>query len=816
MKKGFIIAATILALLIITMIAVPFLFKGKILQKIKSAANESVNAKIDFSEIDLSLFRSFPQLNVELKNLTVTGTNDFDQIRLLTVETLSTSVNLSSLWNSSDISVTAIRLNRPSINLVVSKTGKSNWDIAKKTADQATKTDEKSKQIDLEKIEIADATLGYKNESNQMLFALRNGNFDIKGKLKGSNSQLDIAGHADSISFDYNGSHYVSRLKASLKGGLQADFDKMSFTFLKNELLVNNLPLEVQGSFVLGEKDYNFDLTYRSSSSSFGDLLGFVPDQYQKRLKDVETKGEIAFNGFVKGIYSDSIYPGFGVDFKIIGGQLKYPKLPKEIEKIEITASVVKPQGSLDLTKIDIEKFEASVAGNPVYATLHVATPMSDPLLKGNFKGRIDFASLKQAIPMDSIDLMGVIDASVNFGGQYSSIEKEQYENFKTDGTISLKEFRFASKNLPQTVEIKSADIRLNPKLISLSNLTGNMGESNFSASGSITNYWAYILKKGIVTGNMAINSSYLNINQLMPKTAATDSTTVSKPFEVPENVNFTIQSSVSKALYDRMTITGITGKILIKERKVILDGLLMNMLSGKVLVSGTYSTPKEATPNFDFKMDIKDFDLPTAYQSLSTVRHLLPIAKESTGAFNTGISLTGKLGNDYAPVFSTLNGGGLLSTRNIELMNASLFKEIGQYFRKDLFKQVKVNDFAANFKVVDGGLVVSPFSTKIAGQEVTISGKQSASNNLDYRIDFKVNKEDIGEQVTQYIGFVPGTENISKFPIGINLGGTFDKPEVKVDLTEAKKLVETEFKKKAGSAIQDAVKKFGLDKLFK
>ena len=86
----------------------------------------------------------------------------------------------------------------------------------------------------------------------------------------------------------------------------------------------------------------------------------------------------------------------------------------------------------------------------------------------------------------------------------------------------------------------------------------------------------------------------------------------------------------------------------------------------------------------------------------------------------------------------------------------------------------------------------------------------------VDYRLDFKVNKGDLSEEVNGYIGFVPGTENISKLPVGINLGGNFDKPEVKVDLSEAKSLVEKEFKKKAGATIQEAIKQFGLDKLFK
>src|SRR5665647_3939966 len=235
----------------------------------------------------------------------------------------------------------------------------------------------KSTEIDLEKIEIRDASFAFNDEASPMLFALRNGNFDISGALKGSNSKLDISGKADSISFEYGSSRFVSNLKAELKGGLQADFDKMSFTFLKNELLVNKLPLEAQGTFILGEKDYNFDLTFKSPTSSFGDLLGFIPDQYQKNLKGVETNGEIAFSGFVKGVYSETTYPGFGIDLKIAGGRLKYPKMPKEIEKVEVTASITKPQGNLDLTKIDIEKFEASIAGNPLTANLHVATPVS-------------------------------------------------------------------------------------------------------------------------------------------------------------------------------------------------------------------------------------------------------------------------------------------------------------------------------------------------------------------------------------------------------------------------------------------------------
>ncbi len=201
MKKGLIIFGAFLCLLIITMIAIPFAFKGKFSQKIKLAANETVNAKVDFSEIELSLFRSFPQLNVELKNITVTGVNEFDNINLLSLESLSTSINISGLWKSDELIVTSLNFNRPSVNLLVNKAGKSNWDIAKPKADQKVTTEKKNTFIDLEKIVIRNASFSFSNEDTPMLFTMRNGTFDISGALKGSNSQLNIAGQADSVWF---------------------------------------------------------------------------------------------------------------------------------------------------------------------------------------------------------------------------------------------------------------------------------------------------------------------------------------------------------------------------------------------------------------------------------------------------------------------------------------------------------------------------------------------------------------------------------------------------------------------------------------
>jgi hypothetical protein len=234
------------------------------------------------------------------------------------------------------------------------------------------------------------------------------------------------------------------------------------------------------------------------------------------------------------------------------------------------------------------------------------------------------------------------------------------------------------------------------------------------------------------------------------------------------------------------------------------------------MVLSGLYAAKENNPADFNFKIDIKDFDLPTAYQSVGVVRHLLPIAGNSKGTFGTDISLSGTLGRDYAPYFASLNGSGLISVSNLELVGSNMFAEIGKYFRKDLFTNVKVNDFASNVTITNGALAIAPFTTKIANQEVTVSGNQSLALDLNYQLNFKVNKNDLSKEVTGFIGLVPGTENIDKYPIKINVAGNLKKPEVKVDISEAKTLVENEFKKKAKSSLQDVAKKLGLENLFK
>lgn len=64
MKKLLIGIAIFFVLLLGALIALPYFFKDEIIAQVKTAANENLTAKLEFSDVNISVFRHFPNLSV--------------------------------------------------------------------------------------------------------------------------------------------------------------------------------------------------------------------------------------------------------------------------------------------------------------------------------------------------------------------------------------------------------------------------------------------------------------------------------------------------------------------------------------------------------------------------------------------------------------------------------------------------------------------------------------------------------------------------------------------------------------------------------
>lgn len=836
MKKVILIIIIVLVVILGTLISIPFFFKQSILEKTKNTINTQLNVEVEFEEFKLSLFKDFPKVTIELQNVSITGKGEFHSDTLLAIKNTQAKMNLISLFKKSERSIEEINLIQPKLNLIVGKTGNANWDVTTEPDLKPQVFVEKTVEQDdvfalqLDKIEIENAKVVYNDLSINMLQVFDGVALTLNGKMYGSSTELKGVGKVERYTVDYDSVRYISNVSLETSTLLNVDYDKMDIRIIENELLVNRLPMQVTGLIQMPSDSMFFDLSLKTKDSSFDNFLALVPPGYEDYLKKVKTSGSATVSGTINGLYFDENYPAFNLKIDVANGNLKYVDLPEEIKNIKADISIDKPQGDLDLTEVRIKNAHLEIKNNPVDLTLLLKNLVSDPYFDGVFIGKVNFDQLKDALPLDSVNVSGTIDANLFAKGNYSSIEKEEYDKIKSDGVVLLDNFLYDSPDLTQRILIPSGKLDFSPQNVNLSELNMKVGQSDFNLSGKVYNYLNYIFKDGTLQGDLKLGSSYVNLNEILrlqkkkstvagnkagieknvetgsAVTAAPAANTEKLAFDIPKNIDFTFRSNIDKALFDKVVISNASGLISARNGKLILNGLNMNMLDGELKLTGSYENTIQNQPFVDLGLEIIKFDIPVAYQSLSGFQKMVPIAEQSEGKLSTTLKMKGQLTPYFKIIPSSMDGTGFFTTENLRIIESPIFKQLKGILLPEKLKNVDIEDFKANFVVENGNIDLKPFNTKIAGQETTVIGTLSAENLINMRMDFKVNRNAVGNDIQSILSVIPGNEKISVLPAGVAISGPVGDPEVKVDLSETRKTVTSAAKE----GINDSLKKLG------
>ncbi len=838
MKKILIVIGIVVALLIAAMAAVPLFFKQALLEKTKITINKHINAEVEFSDLKLSLFRSFPKVSLELVDIQVVGKGEFANDTLFAAPSIRTKTALRQLFGKGNVGIEEILLKRPVLKLVVGASGNVNWDLladseSKEEAAAVSDSDEEGIVFQLDKIGISNADFIYEDREADILFRLNDINIGVSGEMYGTEAQLLAEGTAAQLFLSYAGVNYITNTSVETRTKLNVDYDIMDIEIQENELLINRLPLEVLGMIQMPDDTMYFDLHIKTKESGFDNFLALIPPDYEDYLNEITANGTATISGTVKGKYFDEDYPAFDLKIDVSNGNIRYADLPEEIKNISADLSITKPQGVLDFTEVNIRKAHAEVKNSPVDFRLALKNLMTDLHFDGALTGNVNFNELKDALPLDSVNISGIIDADLMVKGNYSAIEKEQYDKIQTEGTVNLTNFLYESPGLTQQVKIPEGKMTFSPQAVNLSGLSINIGQSDFRLSGNVTNYLNYLFKEGTLAGTLQLNSTQVNMNELLRLQVAkedqqpqkTDATKKSREeqeeilvFDVPANVDFTFQSDIQRVIFERMPITDVKGLITARKGKLVLDGLNMRMLDGGLKLSGSYENTAENKPLFDFSFDLSDIDIPKAYQTLLSVQRMIPIAGNSQGKFNISLNVNGQLTPGFGILASSVDGSGLFNTVNLQIIESPLFKQLKGLLKSEKLNNVKIDDFRAFVEVEKGAIKLKPFSTKVAGQETTISGNLNLENLIDMRLDFNVQRDAFGDDIQKILGVLPGQERIQLIPASVLLKGPVGKPEVKIDLEEARKMITNEVKKSAQENLQENINKIseGLKKLIK
>ncbi|MDO6471361.1 AsmA-like C-terminal region-containing protein [Maribacter sp. 1_MG-2023] len=809
-KKILKIVGVLLVLIIIVLIAAPFFLEAKIGEIIKSNVNQNVNATLDFSEANLSLVRSFPNAEVEFKDVVLLNKAPFEGDTLFKAKNLDLTMGIMQLFKSEGdaIAINNINLDDAFINVVVDKDENANYDIAKPS--EPTAADEESSStdgfnLDLQSYEITNTRIYYTDNSTGIAFKLDDFQHRGTGDLSLATSELDT--HTDAfISLEMDSVNYLNKNKIKLDALVGIDLNESKYSFLKNEALINQLPLVFDGFIKLNETSQEIDLTFKTPSSDFKNFLGLIPEVYSKDIENVTTTGDFAVNGNFNGIVDETHIPKFHVDLKSDNASFKYPDLPKAVSNIFFDIQLNNKTGIVEDTYVDVNKASFMIDEDKFNLTSHITELMGNTKVKAHIDGAMNLANISKAYPVPAeYDLKGLLKADITTAFDMQSVEKEQYEKTSTTGDLSVTNFEYNSEELANPVKFNTARLTFNPKTVTLNQLNGTTGTTDFGATGTINNLLGFMFNDEKVEGNFNLKSNSFALNDFMvaeaevPATANESKSTSGgavqeEKIKIPSFLDATINADAKKVLYDDIVLSDVKGVLKIKDETATLSNMTAGMYGGKIGFNGDVSTKNE-TPTFNMKLDLNQLGIQETFASVDLFKAIAPIAKMLKGKLTSDISLSGNLTDDLMPNLLSLSGEMFadLMTEEVNTEEAPVLNSLVSNLNFIDLKQLNLKDLKTSLSFKDGIVVVKPFTLNYKDIVINVDGSHSFDQKLNYKATLQVPAKYLGSDITNLIAKIddPSLADLT-IPVVANIGGLYNSPTVTTDMTSGVKQLTT------------------------
>jgi hypothetical protein len=820
MKKQIIRIGGLLFLLIIGILVVaPFFLEAKIGDIIKNNVNKNVEATLDFSDADLSLFSCFPNAAVRLENVSLLNKAPFAGDTLFSAKAVSLTMGIMQLFNGSNgpISITSLNIDNALVNLKVDANGNANYDITIETSVEETTSPETTSDgfnLNMESYEITHSRIFYTDFATGIRLALTNFNHTGTGDLSLEKSELDTQ-TSTLVSFGMDSTNYLNKIKLSLDALIGVDLKESKYSFLKNEVLINQLPLVFDGFVKLNDDNQEVNINFKTPSSDFKNFLAVIPEEYSKNIESVTTTGNFMLAGDFQGIMDDAHIPKFNININSENASFKYPHLPKGVTNINLDLAINNTTGIMEDTSVDIQKASFRIDEDIFNMTSKISELLGNTKVNAHMDGKMNLANLEKAYPVPAgLSLKGTLNLDITTAFDMEMLEKKQYERTRTEGKMVLTDLEYKSDEMPNPVVLKFTAVTFNPKTVSLNELNGSTGKTDFNITGNINNFLGYMFNDEKVEGNFNLKSNTFDLNdfmvaetQISPGSTTNDATdAVTAKIKIPSFLNATFSAAANTVIYDNIVLKDVKGNLRIKDETAVVNNMTSSLFDGKVAFNGEVST-KNTFPTFAMKLVMDQLQISETFKALALFKVLAPVAQVLRGKFSSDIELSGNLTDDFTPDLLSLSGDVLvnLMAKEINTESAPVLSALDSKLSFINLNDLNLEELKTSLSFKDGLVSVQPFAITYKDMIITVDGNHTFDQKMNYKASIQVPAKYLGKDINALIAKIDDTslEGLT-IPVTANISGMYNSPQVRTDLSSGVKnlssqLIEIEKQKLIG-----------------
>lgn len=558
--------------------------------------------------------------------------------------------------------------------------------------------------------------------------------------------------------------------------------------------------------FKVGEKDY-FNAYLRSKGlsemtvdASVKGALDLAVVDAAIGLNTIDLRGILKTDIKAKGLFSTSkkLFPKTIGGISLRQGWLKTESYPNPITDITFVANVLNKAGTFQDLIVAVAPASFIFEGNPMYVNATLSD-FGDLAYNAKIKGELNVGRIYQVFSQKGLDVTGYAKADLSLKGKQSYATTGQYDKLDNRGTLLLRNIKATSELFPKSFFIKQGNFRFQNEKMWFEKFYASYGKSDFDINGYLLNTINYFLEShGTLNGSFNMKSKLINVDEFMAlekgenkdrnlevEYAKEDHPKMSGVVIIPKNLNVALTANADKVEYNGLVLNKLSGKVGVAKDGFFLENTTFNIIDCILGIDATYKDETPTTAHFAAHFTAKDFSVQRAYKEIPMFHDMVTAAEKAQGIISVDYNIKGDLDGNMGPIYESLEGGGTIYLRDVQIKGLKLFDGISsQTGQKGLnnpdMKGIEI------ISTVDNNLIhIEPFTFSVASFRPTIKGTTSFDGLLDLRMR---------------LGLPPG--GIIGFPIVIT--GTHEDPKIKIFSKTGQKIYDAVYDEKNNKVIRE------------
>ncbi|WP_224487908.1 AsmA family protein [Robertkochia flava] len=470
-------------------------------------------------------------------------------------------------------------------------------------------------------------------------------------------------------------------------------------------------------------------------------------------LDSIAFKGDLTSDLQIHGTYDtvNRVYPAMNGFLKVRDGNLNTAYYPAPLENIQLDMDLshdgVHPEkGTMKINEarfdFEGERFSADA----------LVEDFTDPLFTVRCKGVLRPGKLNRVFGREDIDVDGVVKMDVMLKTRMSLVRNYEFNKMVSSGGFDMENMTLKSPYLKAPVKLEAGAFRFSKGSIKFEKFLGSYARSNFSINGELRSFLKHLFYDDEkVQGRFTVEADRVFLDDFLLKSGELTARAsqgqnevipADKPdglqegvLQIPGFIDITCDYKFGELVLENLKIQDFEGLAAIVQGGMFIKEGRLNMIGTSLQLDGVYKSFGPEKSYFEYDIEVSEFDIERAYQEVEMFRNLAPGAKNASGVVGLDYQLSGVLNEDMKVLLPSLEGGGLMTLRDVRVKNNDILAEVSKSTGNKELLDAELKEIGIRTHIDNGIIDVEEFNFRVKPFRLRMQGQTT----LDRQINMKM-----------------------------------------------------------------------------